>query len=297
MIRCCESGCLFLTKLYVFCKNRQGRKAASDMQDENPGGNGEENPEVQQINIERWKFALSVLKESVANAGIKDISEYKGELLNLRWHVFSQETDKDVILKMLIKGMFGWINADVSLVMTAKWIVDEVENILSQPDATKILDFSEEERDEVLRENARMILRGYVTQIPVVAFQILSQALNDAVQAHIKTYVEPLLKEHRKSLGLPKDFTISPSEAFNNELQNIDEQFKVLRQSFLGNKRARLTDERRANLDDEHEQLRSEYQVAKDYYNQSRKAFLTGKRNRTEDECAEEWSAQSSRIF
>jgi hypothetical protein len=274
-----------------------GNSQADGIQDENVEGVGDENLEAQQIDIEKWRFALSVLKESVANAGIKDISEYKGEPLTLRWHVFSQETDKDVILKMLVKGLFGWISADVSLIMTAKWIVDEVESILTQPDATRILDFIEEERAEVLHENARMILTGYISQIPVVAFQILSQALNDAVQSHIKTYVKPLLKEHWQSLGLPKDFTVSPSEAFNNELRGIDEQFKVLRQSFLGNKRVRLTDEKRANLDDEHEQLRSEYQVAKDYYNQSRKAFFAGKRNRTEDEWAEEWSAQSYRIF
>jgi hypothetical protein len=267
------------------------------MQDEHPEGNGEENPEAQQINIKKWELAHSILKEAVAELGIKDISEYKGEPLNLRWHVFYQETDKDVILKMLVKGMFGWINFDVSLIMTAKWIVDEVENVLSQPDATRILDFSEEERDTKLHENARMILRGYIIQFPVVAFQIFSQAINDAVQSHIKTYVKPLLKDHWKSLGLPKDFTISPSEAFNNELRSIDEQFTVLRKSFLGNKRIRLTEEKRANLDDEHEQLRSEYQVAKEYYNHSRKAFFAARRNRTEDEWVEEWSAQSFRMF
>lgn len=70
-----------------------------------------------------------------------------------------------------------------------------------------------------------------------------------------------------------------------------------MRQQFLGNKRARLTDEKRANLDNEHEQLRSEYQVAKDYYNQSQKAFFAGKRNRTDDEWKEVWKAQSYSIF
>jgi hypothetical protein len=267
------------------------------MLEEHPEGVGEENTEAQEPNFAKWEFALSVLKEAVVNAGIKNISEYDGEPLNLRWHVFYQETDKDVVLKMLIKGVFGWLHADVSLIMTTKWIVDEIEFVLTKPDATRILDVSEEERPEVLRENARMILTGYINQIPVVAYQILSQALNDAVQSHIKTYVEPLLKEHWQSLGLPKDFTVSPSEDFANHLKSVDEQFRVLRQSFLGNKRARLTDERRANLDDEHEQLRSEYQVAKDYYNQSRKAFFAGKRNRTEDEWAEEWNTQSHRMF
>jgi hypothetical protein len=266
-------------------------------QDEQLEESNEKDTEAQQQNFEQWEFALSVLKEAVNRAGIKDISEYKGEPLKLRWHVFSQESDKDVILKLLVQGLFGTINADVSLIFPAKWIVDEVKAALDQPDATRILDFSEEERAEILRENSRMILTGFVIQFPAVSFQILSQALNDAFQAHIKTYVKPLLKEHWQSLGLPKDFTISPSQKFSDALKDIDKQFKILKQQFLGNKRARLTDEKRANLDDEHEQFRSEYQLAKDYYNQTRKAFFAGKRNRTIAEWNEEWRTISYRMF
>jgi hypothetical protein len=275
----------------------QPAKAGGDRQEEHQDGRGEMDAETWAIEVEKWQFALSVLKEAVANAGIKDISEYKGEPLNLRWHVFSQESDKDVVLKMLVKGAFGWISADVSLIATAKLVVDEVGLMLSRPDATRILDFTDEERPEILRENARLILTKYVNQIPVVTFQILSQAIKDAVQSHIKTYVEPRLKEHWQSLGLPKGFTISPSVDFNKELEGIAEQFTALRKGLLGNRRAWLTNEKRANLDEEHEQLRSEYQVAKEHYNQSRKAFFAGKRNRTEDEWAEEWSAQSYRMF
>jgi hypothetical protein len=98
-------------------------------------------------------------------------------------------------------------------------------------------------------------------------------------------------------LGLPKDFTITPSNELNNHFQGVDKQFEVLRQSFLGNKRARLTDERRANLAKEHEQLRSEYQAAKDYYDQTQKAFYAGRRNRTIDEWKQEWETLSLRTY
>ena len=249
------------------------------------------------MNFEQWELALSVLKEAVINAGIRDISEYKGEPLKLRWHVFSSTTDTDVVLKLLVQGDFGLMSADVLLIKPAKWIVKEVENVLNQPDATRILDFKEEERDGVLRENVRMILTRFINQIPVVAFHVLNQALNDAVQSHIKTYVEPLLKEHWQSLGLPKSFTVSPSEDFINHHKSVDEQFKTLRQGFLGNKRAWLTDEKRARLDEEHEQLRSQYQTVKDYYYESQKAFFAGQRNRTEDDWTKEWDTQSTRIF
>lgn len=267
------------------------------MQDEHAENANVEENVIPPKDLAKWELALSILREAIAEVGIKDISEYDGEAPTLRWHVFSQESDRKIVLRMFVSGIFGWFNADVTIVQTAKWIIDEVEAILNQLDATRLLDFTEEERDELLRANARMILTKFVQQIPVVTFQILSQAVNDAVQSHIKTYIEPRLKEHWQSLGLPKNFTISPSKEFSDNLKEIDEQFKALRRGLTGDKRAWLTDEKRANLDDEHEQLRSEYQVAKDYYNQSRKAFFAGKRNRTEDEWAEEWTTQSYRMF
>jgi hypothetical protein len=266
-------------------------------QDKSQESGNEINTQDSAVDIEKRGIALSVLKEAIISAGIKDFSEYKGEPLNLRWHLFYQASDEDVLLKIAIRGLFGSLNANFSLIGTAERIVDEVEEILTKPDATRILDFSIEERPELLRDNARMILTKYINQIPIVAFQSLNQSLNDAFKAHVKTYVEPLLKEHWKSLGLPKKFTVDPSETLTTYFISIDEQFNVLRQELLGNKKVRLTDEKRANLGIEHEELRSQYQVAKDYYNQSRKAFFLGKRNRTEDEWADEWITQSFRMF
>lgn len=275
----------------------QVTKASDDRQEVRQDGRGEMDAEVWAKEVEKFQLALSLLREAVVNAGIKDIAEYQGEPLNLRWHAFSQETDRDVVLKMLVQGTFGLISADVSLRAAAKLIVDEVEHALDGPDAKRVLDFTDEERAELLRENARMILTKYVTYIPIAAFQILSQAIKDAVQSHIKTHVEHRLKEHWQSLGLPKDFTVSPSADFNREHESIAKQFTALRKGLLGDRRAWLTDEKRAALDEEHEQLRSEYQLAKELYNQSRKAFFAGKRNRTEDEWAEEWIAQGYRMF
>jgi hypothetical protein len=265
-----------------------------DERSENSEGHGVES---QQVDNERWELTLLVLKEAIAEAGIKDISEYKGEPLNLRWHVFSQENDQDVILKMQIGGGFGRINADVSLAIAAKLIVDEVDNVLSQPDVARNLEFTDEDRPEILRNHARMILKRYVAHIPVVAFHSLSQALGDAVQSHIKNVIEPSLEEHREAVGLPKDFTISPSEAFSNELQSIDKQFTSLRKGFLGDKREWLTPEKLANLGEEHEQLRAGYEAAKEYYNRSRKLFFAARRSRTEDEWAEWWNTLSSQTF
>lgn len=265
-----------------------------DERSENSEGHGVES---QQVDNERWELAFSVLKEAIAEAGIKDISEYDGEPLNLRWHVFSQENDQDVILKMQIGGGFGRINADVSLAIAAKLIVDEVDNVLSQPDVARNLEFTDEDRPKILRDHARMILRRYVAHIPVVAFHILSQALSDAIQSHIKNVIEPSLEEHRETVGLPKDFTISPSEAFSKELQNIDKQFTSLRKGFLGDRREFLTPEKRAKLGEEYEQLRVEYEAAREFYNQSRKSFLATRRNRTEDEWTEKWYTLSSLMY
>src|SRR5438105_1600920 len=114
--------------------------------------------------VEKWELARSILKSAVVELNIKDIADYRGEPLDLRWHVFYQETPGDVILKMVVKGLFGSFHADVSLIMSAKWVVDEVERVLNQPDANRLLDFTDEEKPEVLQENSRMILRGLIQQ-------------------------------------------------------------------------------------------------------------------------------------
>jgi hypothetical protein len=247
--------------------------------------------------IEKWELARSILKSAVVDLGIKNISDYRGEPLDLRWHVFYQETPGDVVLKMLVKGLFGSFHADLSLILSAKWIVDEVERVLNQPDANRILDFTDEEKPEVLRENSKMILIGLISQIPVVTFHNLSEALRDSVESHLKSYVQPLLREHWSGLGLPSDYSIGPSEEFSKALKDVDEQFKALREELRGNKRARLTEERRKNLEGEHSALRSANETAKTYYNQARSAFLSGKRNRTNEDWKEEWRASSSRMF
>lgn len=264
------------------------------MQDDSMNRNS---PERNPKETEKWILALSILKTAVKEAGVTSVSEYKGEPLDRRWHLFYEERPNDVILKMFVQGYFGSIHADVSLIISAKWILDEVDRILSQPDAGRLLDFTEQDRPELLRENTRMILRSLVTRIPVVAFHSLSKALSESVDSHLKLYVGPLLKDHWRSLGLPEDYTLTPSVIFTDALQGVDDQFKALREELRGNKRVRLTAEARANLANEHEELRAAYEVAKDHYKQTNKAFFLGKRNRTLDEWEEEWRVLGSRLF
>lgn len=246
---------------------------------------------------EKVELALSILKAAITNLGIKDISEYNDEPRNLRWRVYSQNIQDDLTLRILIQGLFGMIDANVSLLRATVWIIEEIEIILNKPDATKLLDFTEEERPEILYENALGIIKRLIQQLPIISFQILNQALKDSIQAHLNNDVKPRLKDHWKELGLPEDFTLNPSDEFTNELKSIDDQFKNLRKGFLGDKRAWLTTEKRLNLPNEHEELRAAYQAAKDYYNQSRKAFFLGKRNRTIDEWDAEWMTNSLRTF
>jgi hypothetical protein len=267
------------------------------MTDEQSEDGAAKNAEDQQRNAEERDFTLSVLKEAITSAGVKDIAEYSGEPLTQNWHLFFQEHPTDIILKMLVQGLFGTIHADFSLLVTARWVIYEVRTALNQPDANSVFDITDADHPEVLRENSRMILAALIVRIPTVAFRFLSQSLDEAVQWHINTHIEPMLKEHWQSLGKPKGFTVSLSEDFTQAIRSTNEQFEALRKELLGDKRARLTDERRANLDREHEQLRVEYQGAKDYYEQSRKAFFAGKRNRDDDQWAEEWTIQSRRIY
>ena len=184
-----------------------------------------------------------------------------------------------------------------SLLITARWVIDEVRTALAQPDANLLFDITDEDHPEVLRENSRMLLAALIPRIPTVAFRFLSQSLEEAFQWHIETHIKPLLKEHWQSLGKPKDFTVFLSPEAKDAIQRTNDQFEELRKELLGDKKARLTDERRANLDIEHEELRVQYQKAKDYYEQSRTAFFEGKRNRTLDQWNEEWETLSVRTF
>lgn len=251
----------------------------------------------EQKEIEKWKLARSIIKEAVSNLGVKDISEYDGEPLTRRWHVFSASHGDDLVLRMYVQGVFGVINADVSLLHAAGWAIDETELVLNRPDATELLDFTEEERPEILRENARMIVEQLVRQVPIVFYPLISRALRQSVEAHVNNHVKTLLKDHWQALGKPKDFTLAPSTEFTHYAKKIDDEFEALMKGLLGNKRAWLTAEAREHLDEEHERLRAEYQAAKDYYNKARKAFFLGKRNRTLDEWDEEWMTTSPRMF
>lgn len=250
-----------------------------------------------QNEIEKWELARSIVKEAIRNVGIQDITEYKGEPLTQRWHLFSSNSGDDVVLRMYVQGIFGVINADVSLLNAARWAVDEAETVLDRPDATELLAFTEEERPELLRENARMIVERLVRQIPIIFFQLMNAAFRESLEAHINNHVKFLLKDHWQALGKPENFTLTPSDEFLYQAKRIDDEFEALRKGILGNKRAWLTEDRLKQLPEEHEQLRVSYQAAKDYYNQSRKAFFFGKRNRKEDEWQQEWMAASVRMF
>ena len=123
-----------------------------------------------QQDIERWELALSILREAVAAADVKDISEYTGEPNSSRWEVFSHQLPRDVVLEMSVRGLFGRVHSDVSLITTAVWVMNEVEYVLNGPDANQLLDFTDDERPEILRENPRMIITNWVRRIPAVAF-------------------------------------------------------------------------------------------------------------------------------
>lgn len=265
------------------------------MQNEHPVEEGITSDE--QNDNERWRLARSIVKEAVKNLGIQDISEYKGEPLTKNWHVFSATHGDDLVLRMYVQGEFGAINADVSLLRGAMWAIYETELVLTRPDALELLDFTEEERPTLLHENARMIVEQLVRQIPIVFYPLISRALRHSIEAHVNNHVKPRLKEHWKELGKPEDFTLTPSKGLLGYTKKIDDDFEVLMKGLLGNRRAWLTNERREHLDEEHEQLRAEYQAAKDYYNQARKAFFLGKRNRTIDEWDAEWMENSPRMF
>src|SRR5205085_5044904 len=100
------------------------------MQNEQPEENDATSDE--QKAHEKRILARSILSEAITALGIKDISEYQGEPLNLRWHVYSQNIQGDPMLRILIQGVFGVIDANVHLMRAINLVINEIELILNK---------------------------------------------------------------------------------------------------------------------------------------------------------------------
>ncbi len=225
----------------------------------------------QEEELAKWEHAFNILKEVVREIGLKDVSEYKGEILNQRWQIFKREHPHDVSLVLLVSGLYGTLEGDFFLLKGAFWIMEEVEKLLRQPHADKLFDLPDEESlIAAIDYHTRNLLNNYIHYLPAKMCQALDQALDDSVCGYIKNVIEPTFRTQWESLGLPDDFTLLPSD----ELQKYDKQLEELRKIFIGAKRPKLTAEQRQAMREEYQNLRLAYAEARRFHDLSRKTFF-----------------------
>ena len=103
------------------------------MQNEQSEESRSEDKEEQQNLHEKFDLALAILKEAVPMQQLRILPDTMENFLTFAGMCSFRKLIKDVILKLLIQGLFGGINADVSLTLAAAWILDEIEAIRNQP--------------------------------------------------------------------------------------------------------------------------------------------------------------------
>jgi hypothetical protein len=242
---------------------------------------------------ERGRLYVRLLKEAVEIAGVPDISEYKGEPLENRWHIFKVENSGAVILRLLVNTISGTLHADFYLFKAAVWIYDEAERVLNHPDAAKIFEIeNDEERKEATYENARDCLVKYIKYLPIKIYQSLEKALDESIKNYIKQEIEPDYRENWESLGLSSDF-LYPSKEYKEHAKQVEGWRKVL----IGEKKLPLKKMDREILRSQYDELLVQYNSAREYHDTSRKVFFKTRRIAKDSEWREKWSTMGVDMF
>jgi hypothetical protein len=257
----------------------------------------ERTSESQEEQFSKWKRAFKILQGAVEDCQLRDFSEFKeGEFLENHWRTFKYEHQGDISLIVLASGLFGTLQWEFFLLKGVAHIVEQLEELLRRPNADKVFALSEEDDlEEVLNLHARALTSNYIHYLPVVMYQSLKQSLDDTIRGYFKNVIEPNLKEHWKSLGMPDDFALLPE----SELQKYDRQMEDLRKIYVGEKRPKLTREQLSQLVELYQTLRSEYQAARRFHNQARETFFKSNITARDKDGAwrKAWSSMASDMF
>jgi hypothetical protein len=248
-------------------------------------------------NFAKWERALRVLQEAIQARGLSDFSEFRPEQLSdNRWELYKQEHQYDVSLHILASGLFGKFQGEIFLIKGAHHMIEEMTNLMHQPDAAKLFNLSDENNvDEMVDIHVHCLLSQYINFLPAKMFQALNQTLDDSIRGYFKNVLEPTYRDHWKSLGLPDDFTLLPKV----ELQKYDKQLEDLRKMFVGDKRPKLTKEQLSILAEEHQKLRRDYGEAKRFHKTSRETFFNNNISLIDKDVnwRKTWSNMSSEMF
>ncbi len=246
--------------------------------------------------FEQFNAAQELLREVVHEMGIPDISECEGDVFSGRWNIIKYETPEIVQLLIKVSSEFGFFYANFIGMQTAHYFMTHLKKLLSQPDAGKIFDIDANDKEAVAdaaRFSAKMLLQHFINQLPMRFYRASIQSLDDAISGYVKRVVEPTYKERWESLGLPQEFTLMP----DMELRKRDKELEDLRKMMVGLKKPEITDEIKAKLPKHHEELRKDYQQAREYHDTSREIFFRSRHSSNSEQWREKWWDISKEMF
>lgn len=257
----------------------------------------------------RAERATRLLKEAIKEANISDYTEYLGtaayfarywnidpkdadkisEWPNQRWNVFKVEYPKDVVLLIQINRPEGLAWIETPLLGPAWDLIKGAEQILDAPDATKLFVIeSTEDREEAIDFNVRAALVNYINFLPVMLAKAVEGAYEDSIERQVKLSIEPQMREHWHSIGLPDGFSIlGPWERYS-----YTKQLEEFRKVFVGKAKPAIPD----NLPQMYGELRLAYKKARNHHNDSRKIFLASNRD-DEDAWRKYWDQNCMQMF
>lgn len=241
----------------------------------------------QQESERRRERAVRLIKEAIATADVKDYSEYFGtpshairywlndpkdapdsvEWPSQRWDRFKIEYESDVILLIQLNTQEGLAWVETSLLGTAVHLIIGAEKILDGPDAAKAFEIdTPQARDDAIEFNVKGALVSYIDYLPVMLSRAVEGAFEDSIQRQVKTSIEPAMRDHWQSVGLPEDFDVLAAWGRASYVENVDEYRKF----FVGTKKPVIPE----SLPQLYQDLRKEYAKAKRHHNESRNLFL-----------------------
>jgi hypothetical protein len=258
--------------------------------------------EIDEFN-RKTTLAINVAREAVQRMNIPKDSPAETQEQNPYWKVFYQDVGDNIGLSILLNPLTTKANFQCSLGHTVLELVDDLETLLSDAEAMRLFQVSEEEKDEVIFERLVGLTITYIGHLPVVLYHSLYQAVNESMINHIKKIVEPLYRQELEFSDRENALNLLPNNSLNDivklfpnldfrllkYLEITDKQYKDYRKNVYSNRQVFLTPERFENLHHEYDLIRADFQKIKKEFEKRRDAYFLINPNAGNDDWNKHW--------
>lgn len=262
-------------------------------------------PKLTQEQTKRYELAISLTKAVFKEMEIGDASEYQERKYSgFSCHLYKTESERDAKIYAEIGYELGIIKLEFSLVLITHHIIEFLEKMLSNENASEVLKPSviyelkkrnidiltlfgigESEVQEQIEDKTKRVLELFINNIAMFTRISVVDALGHSVTGYYQHVIKELLKEHWTELGLPRNFSLLTQ----TDLDEIRKYNVDRKRWFLGDKKQLLNDLRFERLADEDGELKKQYKTAKVRYIEAKRSFESLNRNASREDWLEKW--------